>query len=286
MLIDKWAFAQELLRDKAGEGEGSSGKDEKDDSASGDSEDSEEGAEGEEEGDSSSGEEGEEGEEENKEGELTADQLKEAASLYKLLSDPVTQKDALRVLATQAGIISGDKPPETKKEATTAAKKTLEILENALGTELKWLAPKLATAFDEMREQDRESTKKELDTLKQGQVAKEVDQAYELLARETKGESRKFESKMVGLADKLYPAPGMSVQEYVRHLYTIASASGEQKSAKMRLAEKINKNSKDVPGRLTESSASGQGKGTNSNVRFSLKDAVRQAAEKQGYRGS
>ena len=285
MLIEKWAFYRGPLREKAGEGEGGGGKD---DSSEDNSEGSEEGSEGEEEGDSEAGEEGEESEEGNEEGEgeFNAQQITEAKALYKLLSDPATQKETLTILAQRAGIELGGKPPETKKEEKAVIKKTVEILEEALGKDLAWLAPKLAGAFDKMREEDRATTQKELDKLSANQVTKEVDTAYETLARETKGESRKFESKMVGLADKLYPAPGMSVMEYVRHLYTIASASGEQKSAKQRLAEKINKNSKDAPGRIQDSSTAGGGKNNNANNgRMSIKDAVRAAAAKQGYKG-
>lgn len=277
MLIDKWLFG--ILREKAGEAEGGGGSEE--------SEESEEGSEESEEGTDEESEEGEEDDKKVKEGELTADQIKEAHDLYKLISNPASQKSTLEFLAKQAGIQIGDgKPPETKAEAKIAAKKTQEVLEEALGVDLKWLAPKLAIAFDKLLEQSEGKTKDQLDKLAEKQVVKEVDSAYEKLARDTKGESRKFESKMVGLADKLYPAPGMSTDEYIRHLYTIASASGEGKSAKLRLAEKINKNSKDVPGRIAESAASGGGKNTDKNARMSIKDAVRHAAEKQGYTGT
>ena len=276
MLIDKWLFG--TLREKAGEAEGAGGSEE--------SEESEEGSEGSEEGTEEESEEGEEGDK-IKEGELTAEQVTEAHNLYKLLTNPNSQKSTLEYLAREAGIQIGEgKAPETKAEAKEAAKKTQEILEEALGVDLKWLAPKLAIAFDKLLEQSEGKTKEQLDKLAEKQVVKEVDQAYEKLARDTKGESRKFESRMVGLADKLFPAPGMSTEEYIRHLYTIASASGEGKSAKLRLAEKINKNSKDVPGRIAESAASGGGKNTDKNARLSIKDAVRVAAEKQGYTGT
>ena len=284
MLIDKWWFGPLFAKSEEGsEGGGA------DDSAEGDSEDSKEGSEDEEEGDSESGEEDEEdkeGDEDKGEGELTAEQIKEATNLYKLLSNKETQTQTLKILATQAGIALNDgKLPETKKEIKDAVKNTVQILEEALGKDLAWLAPKLAAAFDQLLEKSEGKTKEQLESMKQTQIAKEVDNAYEKLARETNGESKKFESRMVGLADKLYPAPGMSTEEYVRMLYTIASASGEKKSAKLRLAEKINKNSKDVPGRLTESSTSGGGKANTNNGRMSIKDAVRQAAAKQGYKG-
>jgi hypothetical protein len=275
MLMSK--FLQSILMDKAGE-----------ESAGGGAEESaeEESEEGSEEADEEGEEDEESGEEDENEG-LSVEQLKEARNLYKLLSDKSTQTETLRILAKEAGILDKDgQPPATKKEEKAAIKNTVQILENALGKELAWLAPKLAAAIDEIRGQDQESTKKDIDSLKQSQVAKEVDNAYETLARETKGLSRKFEGKMVGLADKLYPAPGMSTIEYVRHLYTIASATDSGKSNKQRLAEKINRNAKDVPGRLTESTATGGNKGIDKSSRASLKDAVRQAAAKMGYTGS
>ncbi len=280
MLLNKWWFGP--LWDKAGEGEGGGGGESDD---SGDSESSEEGTEEGEEG-SEDSEEGDKDDKDGEEGEaedLSEKQINEAKNLYKLLTNSSTQQQALRILAEQAGIeLAGTKG--TKKDVETVVEDTVKILEDALGKDLAWLAPKLAGAFDKLLEKSEGKTKVQLESLKQTQVAKEVDQAYETLARETKGQSRRFENKMVALADKLYPAPGMSTAEYIRHLYTIASASGGEKSAKQQLAEKINRNSKDVPGRIAESAAAGGSKKANSG-RMSLKEAIRTAAEKQGYKG-
>jgi hypothetical protein len=274
MIMDQ--FLRGLLRDKAGEGEGSSGKatEVEEETEEQDEEESEEGEEESEEEDENAGEEDKD--------KLNEVQQKEANALYKLLADPATQKATLETLAKQAGLLGTQ---ETKKEVKEDAETLVKILEDSLGENLKWLAPKLAPALEKMLGKEREASSKTLAELKNQAVVKEVSDAYEALAKETKGLSRKFESKMVKLADEIYPAPGMSVIKYVRSLYTLASAEGTAKLSKEQLAEKINRNAKDAPGRLTNSSSSGGGKGKDSNVRVSLKDAVRQAAAKQGYKG-
>jgi hypothetical protein len=278
MVMDQ--FPRGLLRDKAGEGsDGSSGK------AAEKAEENEEAEETEEEETEENDEESEEEDEEageEAEPKLGEAQQKEANSIYKLLADPATQKSTLEILAKQAGLLGTQ---DTKKEVKEDAETLVKILEDSLGENLKWLAPKLAPALEKMLGKEREASTKTLSDLKNQQVVKEVSDAYETLAKETKGLSRKFESKMVKLADEIYPAPGMSVVKYVRTLYTLASAEGTAKLSKEQLAEKINRNSKDAPGRLTNSSTSAGGKGRDSSVRVSLKDAVRQAAAKQGYKG-
>lgn len=218
--------------------------------------------------------------------ELDEQAIKEAKNLYKLIKNPASQKQAIEILARSAGIqLGGGEPPKDKKESDKVAKKTVEFLEEALGENLKWLAPKLATALDKIREQDREDYNKSLGEIKQTQIEKEVDQAYETIARETKGLSRKFEGRMVALADKLLPAAGMSTIEYVRHLYTIASASEGGKSNKQKLAEKINRNSKDIPGRIRNSSSEGGGKkGNESATPISALEAVTRTAQKLGMK--
>lgn len=288
MLINKWQLGR--LREEDEEGsEGSSGKKgkkakEKAEESEEESEESEEESEDEESEEDTDEDEDEE-KDEDEDDEFDDAKLKEAKNLFRLITNPASQKQAIEILARSAGIQLGGGAPESKKEAKEIANDTVKILEEALGENLKWLAPKLATALDKLRDADREENKKSLASLKASQIEKEVDQAYAELRRETKGVSAKFENRMVTLADKLLPAAGMSVAEYVRHLYTIASATGESKSAKQRLAEKINKNSKDIPGRIRNSSSDGGGrKGTDSTPPMSALEAVTQTARKLGYK--
>lgn len=279
-----WQMGPLMAKSEAGDGGGSDEKDVKDekDSESEESEESEDEDESEDDDEDSEDENEETGGDED---DLDEASIKEAKNLYKLIKNPASQKQAIEILARSAGIqLGGGEPPKDKKEADKVAKDTVAILEEALGENLKWLAPKLASALDKLREQDREDYNKSLGEIKQTQIEKEVDQAYETLARETKGISRKFETKMLGLADKMLPGSGMSTIEYVRHLYTLASASGEGKSVKQRLAEKINRNSKDMPGRIRNSSSEGAGrKGNESTQPMTALEAVTQTAKKLGY---
>src|SRR6476660_1780629 len=122
-------YLRSILREKAGEGEGSSSdkgeKDSADDKGGeGESEEGEESGEGDEEGDEEESEEGEEGKDE-----FDEVQLSEAKNLYRLLKDPNTQTETLRILAQKAGILTKDgERPLDKKEEKAAIKSTVKIL--------------------------------------------------------------------------------------------------------------------------------------------------------------
>lgn len=275
-----------LMAKDDGAGGGGGGKDDADDSSDADESEDGEGADGDgEEGDENADDaedEEDESDPTDKDTGLKKSQLKEAGELYKLLTDENTRKNTLEILAKKAGLLGTQ---ETQKEVKDDAKTLIQMLEEGLGPELKWLAAKLAPAMEKILESERGSTKQTLTEMKQNQVTREVDAVYAALRSETKGLSKKFEPAMVKLADQLHPAPGMSVDAYVRLLYKTASADSSSKSHSQKLAERINRNSKDAPGRIQDSSAPGSGKRADPNARVSIKDAVRQAAAKMGYKG-
>lgn len=212
------------------------------------------------------------------EGELSADEAKEAKNLYKLLKDPSTQKQVLRVLAGSAGLL--DQPPATKEEVKEVKKDFKTILEEKLGPDLKWLVPKLSGALEEMFEQEREERTTELSALTQKETVNEVVRVSEKLNRETKGEYKKLENRMNQLADEILPAPGQSVEKYCRHLFAIASSETRTNSQKNRLADKINRNANDATERLRSTNNGERGLKAPDKP-MSLKEAVRFAAKQQ-----
>jgi hypothetical protein len=210
---------------------------------------------------------------------LTEAEVKEAQNLYKLLKDPGTQKSVLRVLAEKAGVFQ--EPPTTQQEVQETKRDLMKILEEKLGPDLKWLAPKLGGALEEILEQEREESGKSLQLVERRDMENEVVRVSEKLNRETKGEYGKLENRMNQLADKILPAPGVSVEEYCRHLYAIASGEKGRNVEKNRLADKINRNANNASERLrsTSSSSSTTTSTSESGKKLTVREAVQQAAK-------
>ena len=178
---------------------------------------------------------------------LADEELKEAANLYKLLRDKDTRKLVLRTLGEKAGLF--DKTPETPKEVAQVKRDIKSILTEKLGKEYEFLIPKLGDALETILDDVKESQTALLGQLQQEQINSQVSSELDSLARETKGVSRGLESKMSALSQKFPPGEGLSVKEYVRGLYAMA-AEGKPTTSAKQIAERINRNYKDVPSRL------------------------------------
>lgn len=259
------------LRDKeSGDGEGSSGSGNPDVNTS-----QEDGEEGEED-----SEEDEESEEKEDEEELPENEIKEAKALYRMLKDPEQRSQVIRTLAKETGLLG---TAETQKDVKKDTKTILDIFNEALGEKYNFLGPQLAKAIETILEQERESQNKSVETLREQHVRREVNDAFDRLARETKGESRKFEAKMAQLADKVHAGPNLDTFEYINYLYSIASAEKAGSQARQKMIDKINRNSKDAGSRLQSSTVAGkdipkQPKG--------LREAVAMAARNLQEKGS
>ncbi len=190
--------------------------------------------------------------------ELGEDELKEAKSLFKLLKDPHSRDLVIRGLAEKAGVLRTESTPKQEKKDV---KSILTIMEEKLGDQFKFLAPNFASAIEAVLEQERESQTEKFNQIQVDRLVSQVDAAKDKLSRETKGESKKFEKQMEALADKYHPAEGVSVYDYVKTLYTLASADGQKSNIKREVNDKIIRNSKDVGSRLqSQSTSSGKSK--------------------------
>lgn len=176
---------------------------------------------------------------------------KEGAALYKLLKDPKTSNSVIRELAARAGIQLGTQ--ETKKEVKEDAKAIADILAESLGSEYGFLAPKLAPAIEKILGAHKAEVNKSLATTEAKQIEADVEKAFDKLASETQGKSRKVEARMISLADELLPTPGQSTLSYMRNLYKIASTDSATKDAKKNMANKIGRNATNVAERLQSS---------------------------------
>ena len=210
--------------------------------------------------------------------ELDDAQLDESKRLYIALKDPRTAGPIIAALAAQAGL---HLTPQSSKAEVKEVKKTItDAVAEALGDEYKFLAPKLGKAFESALEIEREEHEASLQEIRQSQVERDVTTAYEKLARETKGESKRLESKMASLSEEV-PIGTMSVEKYIRRLYSIAVTETQQTSAK-KTADRIRKNASNAPERLRSGSAAGtepkmpdKKMSLNDSVNFALKELTK-----------
>lgn len=108
--------------------------------------------------------------------------------LIQALRDPEKAGMVIDYLAKQAGYTKAT--VETKKEAKTAAKDITEILENNLGDEFKFLAPKLAPAIKEAMESliathtDNSDLRERVERQEMREIEKETQSAHAELSQE------------------------------------------------------------------------------------------------------
>jgi hypothetical protein len=184
--------------------------------------------------------------------ELSESQLIEARNLYKALTGP--QANAIvAAMAQQIGILpNANQQPLTKKEETAARREIKDIVKDALGPEYAFLQDKIGRIFDEVAAQQNADHEARFVEIQQSQVERQVVDAYNSLASETKGQSKQFENRMAQLSEEI-PIGNMNVETYMRRLYTLAS--NEKKASPQKVADQIRRNAGDVPNRLRTSSA-------------------------------
>jgi len=205
---------------------------------------------------------------------LSAQEQKEARELYRLLKDKQTQKSTLTLLAQRAGLLQAETPKEVK-----AAKKELkDIVKETLGPEYGFLADKLSATMEAVLEQERQTTNELLNTVQVDKIERETSSALDRLSRETKGESKKFEDRMIALMDRIKPSDNLSVYEYLKDLYTLASSGQRTASTKAAIADKIKRNAGNAAERLQSRGTGKEGKpggpekrGIRASVEYALK---------------
>ena len=179
---------------------------------------------------------------------LSDQELLESKNLYKALKDPTTAAAVIAALAQQAGILpKANEAPLTKKEEAVAKREIKDIFAEALGKEYGFLAERLTPAIEAVMQQERTEQEGRFAEIQQSNVEREVIASYEALAKETKGESKRFETRMAQLSEEI-PIGNMNVKTYMQRLYTLAS--NERKSSPQKVADQIRRNASDAPARL------------------------------------
>jgi hypothetical protein len=222
----------------------------------------------------------------------SAEELAEAKRVYKLLQNPTTAKTLIRELARAEGLLGEEAPnaPTTTKEVAAAKKSIEAILKESLGDKYNFLIPDLSKALDQIFANEREIHQNSVAQLQAQNVQRETTDVLATLARETKGESRKVESRMLELMNKFQIGPGVSIDEYIRGLYAQATSARSTQTATNKLTDKIRRNASDATSRLhstgsgaSERSAPVQ---TDPNKKMSVKDAVNFALQQQMTQGT
>lgn len=183
---------------------------------------------------------------EGSESDLSESEQDEAKRLYAALRDPRQAAPLIAALAQNAGLNLAPNP--TKAEIKSETKSILEIVKSSLGEEYKFLADRLSSAIEGALAEHSKTQEAKFAELAQSQIESQVERAYEVLARETKGESKRLERRMSELADEM-PIGNQDVQSYIRRLYAVANAEGVRSSARQ-TADKIRRNASDAPARI------------------------------------
>jgi hypothetical protein len=184
---------------------------------------------------------------------ITPEEIAEAKRIYKALKDPASRQAVIRGMAQQAGILDQE-TPTTRKEVVAAKKSAVETLKASLPKDFAFLADALGPGIEKLLEEQREelvgSQTKAINQINNDRILEQTSKAMTKLSEETKGDSKRYESEMLKLANRFAASPGVSIEEYLRGLYTMASAGKVVAKVKSQMTERINKNAKDVPSRL------------------------------------
>jgi hypothetical protein len=209
------------------------------------------------------------------EDDLSEQELAEARNLYKALKDPGTRSLVLNDLAKAAGIT----PDSTKKEIKEAKKGIEQILKETLGEGYNFMIPTLSKALEQILESEREERTASTQRVEAQVVQQQVDRALDRLARETKGDSRKVEARMVQLMNQFQASPDTDVYTYLQGIYNIATAGRSTKVATQKITEKINKNSKDAFARLPSARGTQLPNGKVPDKKMSLNQSIKWAMD-------
>lgn len=180
--------------------------------------------------------------------ELTEDQIKEAKTLYNLLLDPRQRKNIIAALAQDSGLLN-EIPLKTEKQVEKAEKSIADLIKEAL-PEFPGLTEKLGPVIEKIVQTERDQREQEAQAQHLISVENEVTNELNILARETKGSSRKVENKMAALMSEVQPGPNVSVKSYVRTLYTLATAGSTKQNVSAEISDKIRRNANNAADRL------------------------------------
>ncbi len=148
----------------------------------------------------------------------------------------------IRYLAEQRGLKLSGKEAEAKPDAPQPSADTVKALEEQLGPELAFLAPKLAAAMETMLSKAVTPLAEQHERMLSEQAKQATESVLKAFDSE-KPEWRKHEAQVAELMSRYQPAPKAGVDEgqYLRDMYKLASHSISEAEKVKQVAERMEK---------------------------------------------
>ena len=157
-------------------------------------------------------------------------EMDQALGLFNLLRNPETAPRAAEMLARQFGIIKDPPKEETKSPGIK------DIIAASLGPEYAFLAEKLGPA---MEQAIGSAMAPHIRQTQMNQIQAEFTEARRDLDVATKGDFVKNEAAIIKMMDRMRPADGVPIKDYLNDLYTLAKSSKSQSQVSRETAGKV-----------------------------------------------
>lgn len=214
--------------------------------------------------------------------------------LLKSIRDPKTKAATIRALAEAEKLIDAkrDEVSESGKPITKAAvrKTSKEIAEEVLGEEINLLPDKFFELFETLLQEKLAPLVTNQYEAEKVRMAGEVDTVFQKLSNELSGYAA-LENEMNALVTEYPPAQGLTLEKYMRRLYTLAAAENPTKVGKKTVSEKSDSASEESDRKIririgrnsTEPTVKGQAPEKEGRVRkeMTLDDSIRAAIQSQ-----
>ena len=200
-----------------------------------------------------------------------AEETKTAVELFRALKDPTRGKVVLEMLVREAGLNL-----DSKSDVKKAKNEILDILEESLPDNVKFLAKDLAPGLEKLLDRQRQQMEGRFNQISEDTVAKETDEAISFLSNEY-NDFTKHTKSIAKLAKQLTPEKGMTQKQFLSKLYLLAKAeAGETVTKKdSGKGDRLKKATQDIVSRI--SPAGGTDKGNTSSRPLTRKQAIAEA---------
>lgn len=179
-------------------------------------------------------------EEEEEHGEAVKE-AEEALRIYNLLKDPQQGKELVRYLARQAGLEVKD--GATEKSAVKAAE---EVLEESLGAEYKFLAPKLLPGLRALINEEVKGIKQVLVQGERTKLSQDYDMAWEALNEQTEGDFEKHGENIIKAMEEFPYSGKQSIKQYLSRLYKMVGGEKQVEKKLSKTIERIRRNAEEA----------------------------------------
>lgn len=179
-------------------------------------------------------------EEEKTVAEETKKETEEAVRLYRALNGDNGVK-VLEILAREAGL----NLDSTKVSAAEKKDAIMDMLEENLGPQYKFLAPKLGPVLKQLLQESKSETERRFSELTNRDLEKETDSALTDVMKDHT-DFHLFAKDIQKLMEEIAPAKGISQKIYLNRLYRLAKQEAEEKGTEQKRAERLSRAANDI----------------------------------------